>query len=86
MIKSKLIIRLGHKMVDCETEFLVQCFQRCEYLEGFHTDAVSNQANGARPAQIRDLFHRNASGYRGEQDAIPVFLTLVLKKVPGVTY
>jgi hypothetical protein len=55
-------------------------------LEGFHTDAVSDQANGARPAQIRDLFHRNASGDRGKQDAIPVFLTLVLKKVPGVTY
>ena len=73
-------------MVDCETDFLLQCFQRTGYLEGFHTDAVSDHANAARPAQIRDLFHRNASGDRGKQDAVPVFLTLVLKKIPGMAY
>ncbi len=52
-----LIIHLGHKMVDCETEFLFQRFQRYGCLEGFHTEAVPDQANAARPAQIKDLFH-----------------------------
>jgi len=74
-------------MVGFETEFLVQRFQRCEYLESFHTDAVSDQDNAARPAQIRDLFcQRHAISDRGKRVAIPVFLTLVLKKIPGVAY
>ena len=53
---------LGYNVLDCETEFLLQRFQRCGGSESFHTDAAPGQSDVARPAQCRSLFYGHAGG------------------------
>jgi hypothetical protein len=72
----------GHDPIRLEPELVLQFFERSGRTERLHTDDATGIADVPLPSKGRRLFDGEARFYARRQNAVPVFLRLVLEDVP----
>jgi hypothetical protein len=72
----------GYDPVRLEPELVLQFFERSGRTERLHPDDATGIADVPLPSKSRGLFDGEARFYARRQNAVPVFLRLVLEDVP----
>ena len=79
---ADLLLCCRYNLGRLKPKFPLQFFERRRRPEGMHSDHSTGQPDVAFPPQCRGLFDRNPRRHIGRQDAVPVFLRLMLEDIP----
>src|SRR5262245_49578864 len=80
---ADLLLCCSYNLVRLKPKFLLQFFERRRRPEGMHSDHSTSQPDVAFPPECRGLFDCDPRRHIWRQDAVSVFLRLMLEDIPG---